>query len=610
MNVSFDDYVQPFPTFLIELPDGYRQWLTECFRVKCPALVLTHHDASSKYIISWVMSGAEEHSTEYILTPRFGTIEEALRSGEGSGNDFAQAEVIQRVALNFGLLMTHFGVRNLGPVDPESHVRNMRNARRKNQAKAERARRLLDAEIDLIAFEQDVVVPTGKRRTNRTLIVTALRRPPLAARSLPASALRTRPIVPKADLRQTDPRQRPPVSRRRCGHGVSPSTCDSTSSRQRRRIRMPSELATALTALADRLAQLATHVQGLHEELKVLALRLVSVADNRESPSVNNEIEKQPTGMSQVVEEAPSDGEKANNILPLLTLGSASPAVADGLPKRVRHRTGTTTDEELGAIETRSRLKAEAMRWAATRRQLIIDGANFREQIAPGDRDLLRRASELPECYLWMCKPSFRAPEDLTLLEDGARCFDLVADALAIVRTVVGDSKLEKEFLRLSMEVLAQSQSALRVAVGRICDRADADQARVYEWLTSTANRRQMFLERYMRLDDPADPRNLDEIKAVLASTKDNIAGRQETDARKRACLSKLRYHAKRVDESGGNETDWNSVIEAVEECFVKVSRQVMWRSEDRCSRSLTNRLMVATCPKATAWYCGRSNGS
>ena len=205
-------------------------------------------------------------------------------------------------------------------------------------------------------------------------------------------------------------------------------------------------------------------------------------------------------------------------------------------------------------------------------------GLTSDDQIAPSDRDFLHRARELPDCYLWMCKPSFRAPEDLTLLEDAARCFDLVADALGRVRRVLGDSKLEKEFLRLSMEVLAQSQSALRVAVGRLRDRADADQARVYEWLTSTANRKQMFIARYMRLDDPADPSNLDEVRAILDSTKERLESKRETNERKRACLSKLRYHAKRVDESGGNETDWKSIIDAVEECFVKVSLPATWR--------------------------------
>jgi hypothetical protein len=92
------------------------------------------------------------------MSPRWKTVEEALRVGEDDGNDLTQSEVIQRVALNFGLLMTYFGVRDRGPIDPASHVTHTRNARRQNQRKADRARRLLDAEVNLIEFEQDVVV--------------------------------------------------------------------------------------------------------------------------------------------------------------------------------------------------------------------------------------------------------------------------------------------------------------------------------------------------------------------------------------------------------------------------------------------------------------------
>jgi len=331
---------------------------------------------------------------------------------------------------------------------------------------------------------------------------------------------------------------------------------------------MPSELATALTALVERLAQLAAHDQGLRDDLNALALRLVSATESRENPGVTSESEKQPAGTALVVDGAPRDGDKASESLPILTLGSARPVTTDGLAERVRHRTWPTTHEDLGEIEARSRLKAEAMRWASTRRQLILNGADFRDQIAPKDRDLLNRANKLSECHLWMCKPSLKPPEDLTLLEDGARCFDLLADPLRTVRKVLGDPKLEKEFLELSMEVLAQSQSALRVALGRVIDRADGDQASVYEWLKSTANRKQIYLKRYMRLDDPADPSNLDEVRAFLDSTRDRLDGRRQTNERKRACLSKLSYHAKLIGKRGGNETDWNSIIEAVEEAL------------------------------------------
>ena len=92
------------------------------------------------------------------MSPRWKTVEEALAFGDEEGNDLDQGEVVQRVALNFGLLMTYYGVKDLGPVDRESHDKHLRNARRRNGDKAERARRLLDAEINLIEFEQDVVV--------------------------------------------------------------------------------------------------------------------------------------------------------------------------------------------------------------------------------------------------------------------------------------------------------------------------------------------------------------------------------------------------------------------------------------------------------------------
>ena len=158
VNVSFDDYVQPFPTFLLELPEAYRHTLTDRFGFECPELVLTHHDARTKYILSFRSAGHAGHSTFHIMSPRWKTVEEALRFSDETGNDLDQCEVIQRVALNFGLLMTYYGVRNLGPVDPESHATHLRNARRRNRGKADRARHLLDAEINLIEFEQDVVV--------------------------------------------------------------------------------------------------------------------------------------------------------------------------------------------------------------------------------------------------------------------------------------------------------------------------------------------------------------------------------------------------------------------------------------------------------------------
>lgn len=158
VNVSFDDYAQPFPTFLLGLPLDYRRKLADRFQVECPQLFLIHHDARTRYIFSFRSEGDAGISYCHYMLPYLKTVEEALRCGEEEGNAFRQSKVIQRVALNFGLLMTYYGVRDLGPVDPQSHEKQVRNSGRKNRAKADRAKHLLDAEINLIEFEQDVVV--------------------------------------------------------------------------------------------------------------------------------------------------------------------------------------------------------------------------------------------------------------------------------------------------------------------------------------------------------------------------------------------------------------------------------------------------------------------
>ena len=160
VNVSFDDYEQPFPTFLLELPEKYRRKLTDRFNYECPVMTFTHHDPRSKYIISTCERSWSHVWLINVISPRpyWKTIEEALRYSVEEGNHMDQGKVVQRVTINFGLLMTHYGVKDLGPVDQDSHEKHLRNARRRNADKAERARRLLDAEINLIEFEQNVVV--------------------------------------------------------------------------------------------------------------------------------------------------------------------------------------------------------------------------------------------------------------------------------------------------------------------------------------------------------------------------------------------------------------------------------------------------------------------
>ena len=110
--------------------------------------------------------------------------------------------------------------------------------------------------------------------------------------------------------------------------------------------------------------------------------------------------------------------------LPELTLGSYRPPEAGvRMEPTVAATRGATTDADLPAIEARCRLKAEGIRWAATRRRRMDEGAEFRVEIAPRDREILDRARDL-DCYLWMNTPDFTVPREPSSLEDVAGCFE------------------------------------------------------------------------------------------------------------------------------------------------------------------------------------------
>src|SRR5687767_961263 len=70
--------------------------------------------------------------------------------------------------------------------------------------------------------------------------------------------------------------------------------------------------------------------------------------------------------------------------LPALTLGGYGSTEAAGFTEPTYAAImGATTDAELFAVEAHCRLKAEGIRWAATRRRRMEEGAEFRVEIAP-----------------------------------------------------------------------------------------------------------------------------------------------------------------------------------------------------------------------------------
>lgn len=160
VNVSFADYEQPFPVFFVELPERYRQETSKRFNEEfCPKFICVFHDKETGYIVTAGESGPTRPGTVCIMSARdqWRTIEDAMRFKTLDGQGLRQGELLYRMAVNFGLLLTHYGVKDKGPVDPASVAKHKHTLKKSpNEEKKQKAREMLNATMNLIEIEQDI----------------------------------------------------------------------------------------------------------------------------------------------------------------------------------------------------------------------------------------------------------------------------------------------------------------------------------------------------------------------------------------------------------------------------------------------------------------------
>jgi len=318
---------------------------------------------------------------------------------------------------------------------------------------------------------------------------------------------------------------------------------------------MSNELVNALTSVAKRLAALATDDDQIRQEVRRLALAVLAATDMpRPDSSAEPAIVAFPTSepcprvgedsTSACGEAAASQGmdESAEPPrLPELTLGRATVAVespAIHLPARWT----TIGDTDLTLLEERLRLKAHGARWAATRRRRMSEGADFNTEIAPGDREIVARARAVPGCLLWMCRPNSPSPDDLRRYDEIAGCYEAVAQVLAVLNLMQAEPDLQQGEFERSLEFLAEAQSALRVAIAKVEGPADPDQLLVFNWLKATTSENQVYIERHMRADDPADPTRHGELLSRVESVDTRLQEALRRTKQRRKAFGKVRH--------------------------------------------------------------------
>lgn len=339
---------------------------------------------------------------------------------------------------------------------------------------------------------------------------------------------------------------------------------------------MSEEFLSALMALANRLIQLSAEDAALRTQLRQAAAAFLAATEQDSGEADDLAIESATDSVAEPAEARSTEDLRPSKPatpvqepLPALTLGSRSPSPAlSSKPEKVAPPRPTELD--LSIIEKRCRLKAEGSRWAATRQRLLNEGADFGSEIDPTDKDIIERAKTLPDCFLWMNSRNSPIPPDPGLWEDVAGCFDAVAAAVALIRLIQTEQPLRQALFEKALDLLAESQLALRVAVGMIQDRTDTDQVEVFNWLKQTTAQQQILVERYMRASDTIDPATWANIATRIDALDTQLRTIQQKRKSQESQIRKVRYHLNIIQAGKGSDHDWKTIIDAVSEMVDK----------------------------------------
>ncbi|MFV0444537.1 MAG: hypothetical protein ACK5Q5_13285 [Planctomycetaceae bacterium] len=225
-------------------------------------------------------------------------------------------------------------------------------------------------------------------------------------------------------------------------------------------------------------------------------------------------------------------------------------------------------DAELALIAQRCELKAEACRWKLERRRLIESGRAFAEDVEPRDKDLIARAKSLTDCFLWMNwqdGPLIGANTAWDVLADS---FAALGEAVRLLQEAVPCTDDFPDLLKDLMQLTAESQSAVRSGCREVEYEDEPEQDRTYNWLKRTAAERGLYINRFMRVDDPADPTQSADLRERLNELRHRFDARRNQDKVRRKRMGQLKYVASQIREEpdADQSHNWPKVLTAIDD--------------------------------------------
>lgn len=279
----------------------------------------------------------------------------------------------------------------------------------------------------------------------------------------------------------------------------------------------------ALQAVLTVLEQQATQDADLRAHLAILGRMFLRMAEAPPMPTTeviaDHQREAAPTPETVVTQQVVQ-------LLPILAPAS-SPATTDDLQrlahfynKKRKDNVVRDPDEVVVKQATQRKRHLDKLPDEVTLlAQLSTACAKCAVQVREATTALPMLTANNNAWFATICTPEAGDPDVWTAL--GA-AYDQSAIAAEMLVEIVSNPEL-RDYQIKGLDLLAEAQSALRAAAKRLSPRPEPNQEKIFHWLCRRAKADQIYLRRFMRIDDSADPETWSERGERIMEWRDTI---------------------------------------------------------------------------------------